>query len=146
MSSSISRLRSCTSVEKLAASEERRDRVRSYLRPLEDVEDLPAEGEADLRYRGQSFELTVPLGDDVAEAFHRAHEERYGYADRDRPIELVAVRTAEVRPGPKLELPPGEPFRAAGPAVVELEGATCWIPPGWVGARDGNSTLALTRS
>ena len=130
----------------LAASEERRDRVRSYLCPLEDVEDLPAEGEADLRYRGQSFELTVPLGGDVAEALHRAHEERYGYADRDRPIELVAVRTADVRPGPAVRLPPGEPCRVSGPAVVELEGATCWAPPGWEGDRDGYSTLILTRS
>ena len=58
----------------LAASEERRDRVVSHVRPLAEVGDLPAEGEADVRYRGQSFELTVPLGGDVAEEFHRAHE------------------------------------------------------------------------
>ena len=24
-----------------------------------------------------------------------------------------------------------------GPATVELDGATCWVPPGWVGVRDG---------
>jgi N-methylhydantoinase A len=130
----------------LVASEERRDRVRSYVVPLEDAGLLPSEGEADLRYRGQSFELTVPLGDDPAEAFHRAHEERYGYADRGRPIELVAVRTADVRRGPELRLPAGEPLRVEGPQVVALEGATCWIPPGWVGDRDGNSTLILTRA
>jgi hypothetical protein len=56
------------------------------------------------------------------------------------------VRTADVRPGPELVLPPGEALEVSGPAVVELEGATCWIPPGWVGARDGgDSTLILTR-
>ncbi len=120
----------------LVASEERRDSVRSYVRPLAEAGDLPAEGEADLRYAGQSFELTVPLGGDVAEEFHRAHEERYGYADREQALELVAVRTAEVRPGPALTLPPAEPLEAPGPAVLELEGATCWIPPGWVGVRD----------
>jgi N-methylhydantoinase A len=130
----------------LVASEERRDRVRSYLIPLAEAGELPAEGEADLRYAGQSFELTVPLGGDTAAAFHRAHEERYGYADTGRPIELVAVRTADVRPGPAIDLPPGEPVRVEGPAVLELEGATCWIPPGGVGARDGYSTLILTRS
>jgi N-methylhydantoinase A len=131
----------------LVASEERRDRVRSYVRPLDEVGFLPSEGEADLRYRGQSFELTVPLGEDVAESFHRAHEERYGYAERGRPIELVAVRTADVRPGPEFRLPAAEPPRAAeGPAVVELDGATCWIPPGWVGDRDGYNTLILTRA
>jgi N-methylhydantoinase A len=130
----------------LAVSDERRDEVRSYVRPLADVRELPDEGEADVRYAGQAFELTVPLGGDVAEAFHRAHEDRYGYAERWRPLELVAVRTAEVRPGPRLELPRGEPLHVAGPAKVELEGATCWLPPGWVGDRDGDSTLILTRA
>jgi N-methylhydantoinase A len=130
----------------LAAADERRDVVRSYLCPLEEAGELSAEGEAELRYRGQSFELAVPLQPGLAEAFHRAHEARYGYADRERPIELVAVRTAEVRPGPPLELPPAPPLEARGPELVELDGATCWIPPGWVGVRDGtSSTLRLTR-
>ena len=130
----------------LVASDERRDTVRSYVRPLAEVGELPAEGEADLRYTGQSFELTVPLGADVAAAFHRAHEDRYGYSDRERPVELVAVRTADVRPGPELVLPPAERLEVAGPHELELEGATCWIPPGWVGVRDGtDSTLRLTR-
>src|SRR5205823_8788484 len=128
----------------LVASDERRDAVRSYLCPLAEAGELPREGEADLRYAGQSFELTVPLQDDLAEAFHRAHEERYGYADRGRSIELVAVRTAEVRPGPKLELPAANPLRMEGPELVELPGATCWVAPGWVGGRAG-STLVLTR-
>ena len=123
----------------LAASEQRRDHVVSHVRPLGEVGELPREGEADLRYRGQSFELTVPLGGDLAERFHRAHEERYGYADRAREIELVAVRTAEVEPGPQLELPGSEPRRLSGPALLELDGSTLWIPPGWEGARDGPS-------
>ena len=145
----------------LVASDERRDRVRSYVCLLEDAGELPAEGEADLRYRGQSFELTVPLGDGLAQRFQRAHEERYGYADPERPLELVAVRTADVRPGPELVLPPADPLDVsglgisgtalAGPALLELDGATCWLPPGWAGARDGtsgdrtSSTLRLTR-
>jgi N-methylhydantoinase A len=131
----------------LVASDERRDLVESHVRPLAEVDGLPAEGEADLRYAGQSFELTLPLGECLEERFHQAHEERYGHADPGRPIELVAVRTAEVRPGPELVLPPAEPVQAAGPSVVELEGATCWIPPGWVGVRDGtDSTLRLTKT
>ena len=132
----------------LAASDERRDSVVSYVRPLVEVDAaaVAGDGEADLRYRGQSFELTVPLGGDLAESFHRAHEERYGYADRSREVELVAVRTADVRPGPEVELPAAEPLDVTGPAVVELEGATCWLPPGWVGGRDGDSTLILTKA
>jgi N-methylhydantoinase A len=128
----------------LVASDERRDHVRSYVCPLQDAGELPDEGEADLRYRGQSFELTVPLGGDVAAEFHGAHEERYGYADPEREIELVAVRWADVRPGPDLELPAGEALETRGPELVELAGSTCWVPPGWVGARDG-PTLRLTR-
>jgi N-methylhydantoinase A len=129
----------------LVASDERRDSVRSYLVPLAGAGELPAEGEADLRYAGQSFELTVALQDDLAAAFHSAHEEQYGFAEPDREIELVAVRTAGIRRGPDLALPTTARTEATGPAVVELAGATCWIPPGWVGARDGRM-LRLTRT
>jgi N-methylhydantoinase A len=129
----------------LAASDERRDRVRSYLVPLAEAGELPAEGEADLRYAGQSFELTVPLGGDLSESFHRAHEERYGYADHGRMVELVAVRTAEVRAGPRLEPSRSARQEVAGPAVLELDGSTCWLPRGWVGDRDGD-TWRLTRT
>ncbi|HET9322490.1 MAG TPA: hydantoinase/oxoprolinase family protein [Gaiellaceae bacterium] len=128
----------------LAVGDERRDRVRSDVRPLESAGDLPAEGEADLRYRGQSFELSVPLGPNLAERFHELHEARYGYADRSRPLELVAIRTAEVRAGPRLALPSGRRKTASGPTVLELDGATCWLPPGWGGVRDGG-TWRLTR-
>ena len=129
----------------LAASDERRDHVRSYVVPLEEAGELPAAGEAELRYAGQSFELTVPLGDDLAESFHRAHEERYGYADRERGIELVAVRTAEVRPGPRIEPSRSARQEVSGPHVLELDGSTCWLPPGWVGVRDGG-IWRLTRA
>jgi N-methylhydantoinase A len=129
----------------LVASEERRDRIVPYVRPLTAVTDLPAEGQADLRYAGQSFELTVPIQDGLAEAFHHAHEERYGYADRGRELELVAVRTAETKPGPEFDLPRGTPLHVVGPAPVELDGATCFVAPGWVGDRDGDSTLVLTK-
>jgi N-methylhydantoinase A len=130
----------------LAVGDERRDFVESFVCPLDEAGKLPAQGEADVRYAGQSFELTVPLGEDLAGAFHRAHEARYGYADPARPVELVAVRTAEVRPGPELRLPQAEPLEAEGQVRIELEGATCWLPPRWVGVRDGtDSTLRVTK-
>jgi N-methylhydantoinase A len=131
----------------LAASDERRDAVRSYLVPLDDAGELPPEGAADLRYAGQSFELSVPLGPDLAGAFHRAHEERYGYADPSRPIELIAVRTADVRAGPTIDRGPTPLTHATGPAMLELDTTTCWLPPGWVGVRDGKGAgWRLTRS
>ena len=128
----------------LVAADERRDAVRSYVAPLEEVGDLPGEGEADLRYAGQSFELTVPLGDDLAERFHRAHEARYGYADRSRPLELVAVRTQDVRAAPEVVVT-GPRLSAEGPEVLELDGATAWVPDGWAGETDAHGTLVLRR-
>jgi N-methylhydantoinase A len=129
----------------LVASDERRDAVRSYLVPLEEAGELPRVGEADLRYAGQSFELTVPLQDGLAEAFHRAHEDLYGFAELRRRIELVAVRTAEVTPGAEIELPGSDPRSVAGPSVVELPGATVWVPGGWAGKTDAHGTLVLRR-
>jgi len=106
-----------------------RDTARTVLRPLEAV--APAERRAihrelgkkakaelvasgfrasevrlehslDLRYRGQSFELSLPEtskssksagSDGPREAFHDAHEKLYGYALREREVELVCLRT-----------------------------------------------------
>ena len=128
----------------LVAADERRDAVRSYVAPLDEVGELPDEGEADLRYAGQSFELTVTLGPWLAERFHEAHEQRYGYADRARQLELVAIRTAEIRSAPAIDV--SGPARAArGPQVLELEGATAWVPAGWAGKTDPHGTLVLRR-
>jgi N-methylhydantoinase A len=128
----------------LAACDERRDTVRGVVTALDEAGELPRSGEADLRYAGQSFELTVPLGPGLAERFHAAHEARYGYADRSLRIELVAVRTARVRRGPPVELR-GPSLVARGPQLVELDGATCWVPAGWVGEANRSGTIRLER-
>jgi N-methylhydantoinase A len=126
----------------LVAADERLDAVRSYVVPLADAGELPQTGEADLRYMGQSFELTVPLGPRLAERFHEAHAARYGYSDPERRVELVAVRTAEIRPAPEITVS-GPAARARGPQVLELEGATAWVPAGWAGETDPYGTLVL---
>jgi N-methylhydantoinase A/oxoprolinase/acetone carboxylase beta subunit len=128
----------------LVAADERIDAVRSYVAPLDEVGELPEEGEADLRYAGQSFELTIPLGAGLADRFHAAHAERYGYADPSRPLELVAVRTAEHRPGLDVRIS-GPSVEAHGPQTLELEGATAWVPDGWAGSTDAEGTLHLRR-
>jgi N-methylhydantoinase A len=130
----------------LVVSDERRDTVRSYLVPLSKAGELPRNGEADLRYAGQSFELTVPLQDDLGAAFERAHEEQFGFAESEREIELVAVRTADVRRGPELELRGSERLTVSAPSVLELPGATAWIPTGWAGETDRHGTLVLRRA
>ncbi len=74
------------------------------------LEGAEATRRADLRYRRQAFELTVDAddADALAERFHAAHEQRYGYAMRDEPVELVAVRVVAVRAvdRPELREPP----------------------------------------
>ncbi len=51
------------------------------------------ERSVDMRYEGQSYELTIPWqGERTAERFHQEHEQVYGYANRGRALELVTVR------------------------------------------------------
>ena len=64
----------------------------------------------DLRYVGQSFEINLALSSDtvgageISRRFSEEHERLYGYQDRERPVELVAVR-----------------LRAAAPAIAAPE-------------------------
>lgn len=58
---------------------------------------------ADLRYRGQSFELAVPVMkempyDAIADAFHSLHNQRYGWSDPSQTIEVVQLRLAATEP------------------------------------------------
>src|SRR5579862_4213300 len=46
----------------------------------------------DLRYVGQGYELNVESGKNLADRFHRAHQQRYGYSDPERKIEIVNLR------------------------------------------------------
>ena len=50
----------------------------------------------DVRYTGQSFELTVPFSPGFRADFHRLHRRRYGYADERRPVEVVNLRVKAV--------------------------------------------------
>jgi N-methylhydantoinase A len=74
---------------------------------------------ADLRYVGQSFELTVPAGDLAAmtSAFHDAHERRFGYRMEDEPVETVGVRLTATTP---IELPD----LSDSPSALEESGET----------------------
>jgi N-methylhydantoinase A len=76
------------------------------------VEDLRAEGlrglsarSVDMRYAGQGYELNIPVSSDLAASFHRAHKQRYGYADPSRTVEVVNVRVRMTAPGEPFEFP-----------------------------------------
>jgi N-methylhydantoinase A len=72
----------------------------------DDIALLPA---LDMRYIGQSFELTIPLtdlmsgtkdqgpgigelGSQIPERFHTAHQRRFSYASEGEPVEIVNLR------------------------------------------------------
>src|SRR5689334_10318347 len=58
-----------------------------------------------MRYRGQSFELEVRnTTGDIAASFHRAHRERYGYAQETSEIEIVSARLRSFGLVPKLPI------------------------------------------
>ncbi len=59
----------------------------------------------DMRYVGQAYELTVSADGDFVGTFHRAHEQRYGYADPGRAVEVVNVRARLIGATPKPSLP-----------------------------------------
>jgi N-methylhydantoinase A len=115
----------------LAVSDLRRDYVAPLLSSLDEIklsrledafEDMESEAaghldspefhrRADLRYRGQSFELMVDADDldELAKRFHAAHERRYGYRMEEEPVELVNLRLTATDPVEKPELREPEP-------------------------------------
>jgi N-methylhydantoinase A/oxoprolinase/acetone carboxylase beta subunit len=113
---------------------------------------------ADMRYVGQSYELTVPWG----ASFHQEHQHIYGYCDPKRPTEIVTVRVRATIAAARIQAPQwklsrsrGKPEvrrvwiggrfwlvpvlareqvrvgRSRGPALVVDYGATMLIPAGW---------------
>jgi N-methylhydantoinase A len=135
----------------LLAADEKRDAVRTYQRSLDGVdpddvdavyedlsEELLAEVSdreaatvryaADLRYAGQSFELTVDIDrpfdtGDARERFATAHESAYGYR-ADESVELVNCRvtTTVERTAPPVEYAAdGDPHKGSREAVFADE-------------------------
>jgi len=68
---------------------------------------------ADMRYQGQSHELTVPYDSNFPGSFHALHHQQFGYSLQDTPLELVSIRCTVRLSRPKPSLP-----RAAAPALA----------------------------
>jgi N-methylhydantoinase A len=135
----------------------------------------------ELRYRGQAFELAVSEGlepgpDELRAAFEVLHEERYGYSDREQPLELVTIRVTAMLGGSEVSLAdsgeeseleraqrtatlggehveldvlrgsPGAGTEISGPAIVELPESTLLVTAGWAGEADENGTIVLRRA
>jgi N-methylhydantoinase A/oxoprolinase/acetone carboxylase beta subunit len=72
--------------------------------------DLISRFAMDLRYSGQSYEITIPISRvDIDKSayiskFHRAHKKLYSYRHRDRAVEIVNVRLRIVGSSKKTKL------------------------------------------
>ncbi len=82
---------------------------------------------ADLRYKGQSFEITVPLAEGATAealiaAFHAAYHEAFGHSDPETAVQLVNLRVSAARPPPEIRLPfsPGVAHAAVPDGQVAL--------------------------
>jgi len=80
---------------------------------------------ADMRYRGQSFEIDTPLKPDwlrdadmaaISDAFHVEHKRLYGHSDDAAPLQVVALRLVITSKTPK-------------PGLREMERATSMTIP-----------------
>ena len=142
----------------LAAADSRQDRVRTVMLDETEItsqvlEELVAESDEigwDLRYEGQSFELTVKgLISDPAElrrAFDDLHEQRYGYSDTGAAMQLVTVRQTSRRAGPKAGFGSFDDPMIEGPATMNLEETTVLVPRRWVARRVQAGLMELSRN
>ena len=88
----------------------------------------------DLRYRGQSYEITLPFAE--RDKFHEAHRKQYGYDHRGQEVEAVTARVKAVAPLDKIDL--------AAPNEAESF-STTYVPNGWDEHEDRVGNAILTR-
>jgi N-methylhydantoinase A/oxoprolinase/acetone carboxylase beta subunit len=100
-------------------------------------EEVAYERFVDLRYRGQSYEITVPWGQ--RETFHELHRRLYGHDHAGRETEQVTARVKAVGVvdgAAKVDL--------AAPSEQQ-EFSSVYVAPGWSGREDAAGNLILRR-
>src|SRR5262245_4061382 len=98
---------------------------------------------ADLRYQGQSFELTVPVPDDlesadaiarIEAAFAREHERTYGHrAGPEEPVEIVILRVVAQGVPDRTRVPDRLDFaraRRSEQVAIDIAGRATQLPAG----------------
>jgi N-methylhydantoinase A len=92
-------------------------------------EDRQIELAADMRYKGQAFELMIPASDPagslsfdramldrLVEGFHETHRQRFSYADPGAAVEIVSLRVSAIGRLPMLRGAVALPAREHKPA------------------------------
>lgn len=105
------------------------------------------ERSADIRYKGQSYELNVPWPAGRGfRAFHKAHEKMYGYAAPEREVEVVTIRVRTRVATPAIaKAAAGKRKSGRGPALIPDYGSTTLVPRGWNYIQDRAGNLVLRR-
>jgi len=130
---------------------------------------------ADVRYAGQSYELTIPWAPKGPGNFHKEHQRIYGYSDPKRATQVVTLRVrATVRvEKPSLRVPAARRVKSdvrrvwiegrwreiaaspreglgsrplPGPALITDYGSTTLVPTGWSMRQDRAGSLILRRA
>ncbi len=110
-------------------------RVMAVLQQTEQADEILLSAAIDMRYKGQSYELTVPLQlpitaaavMDAMVAFHAAHAQRYGYAMPHERVEAVTVRLRAALPGAKPTLELAAPALSHRSSVEPLYTKPVWF-------------------
>jgi N-methylhydantoinase A len=82
----------------------------------------------DIRYRGQGYELDIPYrsdssqsSSDAIESFHQLHQQRYGFSDPEKPVEVVNLRLRMISPCEPYQPQETELIRGDGSAACYAE-------------------------
>lgn len=104
-------------------------------------EEMVLEWAADLRYEGQSWELTTPLiraeelsDADVArmiDGFHALHQKVYSYSERSQPIEFINLRVKAIGRDRHISLPSYEVVSSRPDAALKGTRPVCMGLAGW---------------
>lgn len=101
--------------------------------PVADRARVKTERWAEVRYAGQSHEITVKGGHGLRARFHRLHEARFGFARRNADVEVVTVEVRGWTPGQRIpaSVPagagaPGDPSRAEAWSGRRLQRLPVW--------------------
>ena len=145
------------------------DELESRAREWMDAQGIPAEAQhieflADMRYRGQGYEIPVPWDEDLEERFNALHEQLYGFRMPNTASEIVNLRAVGTGDRPQPELPEEEPREAMleagthdrrdlhpgciipGPSIVTEFDSTTVILDGYVAEIDRYFNLLIRKA
>ena len=134
-------------------------------------QDVMTRVSVDMRYKGQGHEIIIPFSNELEQAFRERHQALFGFSMLGDPVEVVNAKMVAELPAGELPLTKhraqklnvrttrdvypdkGVPvyrcdfFGATitGPAVVEDDTATIYLPLGWKGELDLFGILNLER-